>query len=1685
MDLTEPLIFGGRFLATRLLKKGLGVETMAGTDLAVPGEVIIKLARAGEMSTAAQHRLEHEATVLRGVRSPSLTPLLEFAREEAGSYLVTPFVPGRTLEARLGSGPLSVDETLALGRCLFAALHEAHVRGVLHRDVKPSNVIVAESGTVERATLIDFGFARSARLQSSIQNQPAGTVRYMSPEQAGVLRHEVGPCSDLYSAGVVLFECLAGRAPFLGESISSVLREHLAVRAPELRSLGVVVTRAMDELVRRLLRKDPSERYQSAEAVLADLEEIAVARSRGVAEPDIVLGLHDRRRTISEPEFVGRAAELEAFDSIIERARAGQGGVVVVEAESGGGKSRLLDEFALHAAQRGACTLRGQGLDQIARRPLEMLRGVVTDLVAATDLDPEFAKLVRDRIGDAAAAATTALPELARALGDRPAISLGPEAHGEARTLAALVALVGSLGSAERPAVILLDDCQWADELTLKLLAEREARRDDSHTVIVVAYRSEEIPAAHLLRALTASVRLTLLPLGAADLRRLVESMAGPLPDEVVAFVCERAEGSPFFAAAVLEGLIETGALRASAGGWAVDREALPDGHSSRRAAAVLARRLDQLSVKTRRFLMAAAVLGRKFDLDVAAALSGEFLGAAVEMAREAHRRRLVWAGVDGTQFTFVHDKIREALLAKIRPAERRNLHRRAAARLERERTERTFELAYHYDAAGEPDRAFPHALRAASQARSQHALQEAELYYRIARRGAETADRETRHRIAEGLGEVLMLRGAYQDAAPFLDEARELAPTDLLRAYTEAKIGELMFKRGDVVGSAPIFERALRLIGRRPPTNAFALALMTLQEVVIQAMHTLFPKLFVGRRSLAGAEQDLLEAWLYNRLGYCNYIDRGWLCMTAEHLRQLNVAERYPPTAELAQAYATHAIFAQTFRLPRRALAYGTKALEMRRAQGDIWGQGQSHSFLGIMFLGAGRFRDSIEACREGIRLLERSGDRWEENTARVNLALAHCHVGELAEALDESRRNYELCREIGDLVMGACSLKPWASATGGDLPAEILHGERRRPNQAVQTICMLAVTEAIRLFHHGSEAPAVAVLESAARRLWKHWLFTFHVSDVFPWLATGRRLLLQKAEYRQSRLLRRRAERAARVAVRIARFFRNELPHELREAGLVAALCGRERAARRLLERSLAEAERTSARCERAQTLYALARVGLSFGWAGSAERQVAARAEIEALGMTLVLGEPLSAEARAEPTLSAADRFATLLESGRRIASGLTRETIFDAIRESALALLRGERCVLVEVGADGELTRAPSDAAEPVSSTLVKRAVAAGGPVVFSECTPEGAGDSAILGRVRSSLYVPIFVRGRARVCLYTTHGQVGGLFAEDDERLAGFIAAIAGVALETAEGFAEVQDLTRTLEKRVEERTAQLSEANRELAAKKVELERQNAEIRRATDHKSAFLANMSHEIRTPLNAILGFTRLALKKSGDALPPLQRENLKKAEKSAVDLVGIVNDVLDLSKVEAGKLAVRPERFALGQLIDEVLASAAPLVGERQLKVHKRVLSLPAQMLTDRTRLGQIVLNLVSNAIKFTPSGSVTIEVAHEPATDRVRVAVIDTGVGIAEADRDRIFERFDQGDSAPRGATGGTGLGLAIVRRLCVLMGGTVTLDSTVGRGSTFTVELPRVLEASEAHFAECAAFADVVVARAG
>jgi signal transduction histidine kinase len=271
----------------------------------------------------------------------------------------------------------------------------------------------------------------------------------------------------------------------------------------------------------------------------------------------------------------------------------------------------------------------------------------------------------------------------------------------------------------------------------------------------------------------------------------------------------------------------------------------------------------------------------------------------------------------------------------------------------------------------------------------------------------------------------------------------------------------------------------------------------------------------------------------------------------------------------------------------------------------------------------------------------------------------------------------------------------------------------------------------------------------------------------------------------------------------------------------------------------------------------------------------------------------------------------------------------------------------------------------------------------------------------------------------------------------------------------ARSFNDMADRLETsytgLESKVEARTRELAEKGRELEA--------------ASRHKSQFLANMSHELRTPLNSVLGFSEMLADGIYGALPERALAALSKIQTNGRHLLNLINDVLDLSKIEAGQLVLSPNDYVMGEIVQSVLASVETQACAKGVLLTTSVApGLPVGF-GDERRITQVLLNLVSNAMKFTDQGSVTIAVAASQGT--FRVSVSDTGPGIAPADQERIFGEFQQVDSSSTRGKGGTGLGLAISRRIAEMHGGRITVESALGTGSTFHMTIPVRIDAAK------------------
>lgn len=304
---------------------------------------------------------------------------------------------------------------------------------------------------------------------------------------------------------------------------------------------------------------------------------------------------------------------------------------------------------------------------------------------------------------------------------------------------------------------------------------------------------------------------------------------------------------------------------------------------------------------------------------------------------------------------------------------------------------------------------------------------------------------------------------------------------------------------------------------------------------------------------------------------------------------------------------------------------------------------------------------------------------------------------------------------------------------------------------------------------------------------------------------------------------------------------------------------------------------------------------------------------------------------------------------------------------------------------------------------------------------------------------SQIQIPVDLHKRGQGVIEISDGEGNRYWTEDERLLVQEVAKQLSIAIESAESF--------------------------ELTQKAFE------DMRQADHMKSQFLANMSHELRTPLNSIIGFSRVILKGIDGDINDIQRQDLSSIYNSGQHLLGLINDVLDLSKIEAGKMELQFDDVNLIELINSVMATAVGLVKDKPIKlIHAMPESLPI-ISADSTRIRQVLLNFLSNAAKFTNEGSITIQAGESISPDgepELLVTVTDTGEGISEEDRDKLFQPFSQVDDSPTRKTGGTGLGLSICRSFMEMHKGRIGLSwSEVGQGSTFFFAVPVLKSASD------------------
>ena len=729
------------------LHQGAKSEVFRATRVNDGRSVILKVHRNRAPDRRHNAEICHEFALASRIASDGVVRALSVEEFESRTALVLEDFGGITLRQLLERrGPLAVEPFLGIATQLCETLGEIHQHGIIHKDIKPHNILINPDTGVVKIT--DFSIASTLTHETATLASPrelAGTLAYMAPEQTGRMNRGIDQRADLYSLGVTFYELLTGQRPFPQRDPLELVHAHIALEPPQLHEAEPSVPRALSAIVAKLMAKDAEKRYQSAHGIRADLEEcLRRLRERGAIEDNFMPGRNDLAGAFRIPQKVyGREEELDVLMAAFEHASRGAAELLLVSGYSGIGKTSLVHEIHKSVIRTRGYFTSGK-FDQLNRRiPYaaivhalrELLRQILTEPVAELE---GWKKRIQGAVEPNGQLLVDLIPELQMVIGPQPPVQeMGP-AESQNRFYLVLQSFIRAVATREHPQVIFLDDLQWADQASLKLLHLLLTDPESSALLLIGAYRDNEVDAAHPLTLALNELRrtgtiinvITLKPLGLQHINQII---ADTLSSDALSakglteLVAEKTHGNPFFMGQFLMALHQEGLIvfdtRSSS--WRWDLQGIQGMTSTENVVAFMAGQIRRLAPRTQHILKLAACIGHQFDLKTLVTICERTPGEAAADLWEAMREGLLLPldteyrflhAHDGrgapnpahdfnVSFRFLHDRVQQAAYLLIDDGRQQHVHLRIG-RLMLEQTghtpkdEELFEILHHMNFA-------------------------------------------------------------------------------------------------------------------------------------------------------------------------------------------------------------------------------------------------------------------------------------------------------------------------------------------------------------------------------------------------------------------------------------------------------------------------------------------------------------------------------------------------------------------------------------------------------------------------------------------------------------------------------------------------------------------------------------------------------------------------------------------------------------------------------------------------------------------------------------------------------------------------------------------------------------------------------------------------------------------------
>lgn len=1696
-------------------------------------------------------QIQHEYELIRQLHLTGSVRPYQLLKHQNRFVLVLEDIGGDSLRNVIADRRINIETFLKIAMQLAHAIGELHQHNIIHKDIKPSNIIV--NLQTEQIKITDFSISTRLQVnQTQIAANPEqieGTLAYISPEQTGRMSRHVDYRTDFYALGVTFYEMLVGWLPFQTTDSMELIHFHIAKQPIAPHNLNPEIPLPLSNIIMKLMAKNPNERYQSAYGLENDLHICWVEWSKKHEITDFTLAQKDTAGIFQVPHKVyGRTRELTLLLDAFRYTTFGHRGFMVVSGDVGMGKTALVNELQKHIHRKHGLFISGKftgSEDQETQNlpysaVIQALRDLMLQLLteSASKMNQWKHKLLL-ALGDNAQIIVDVIPELEMLIGKQPAVNELSATENQHRFHLVFLNFIRVFAHHEHPLVIFLDSLQWADNASLKLLNTIFNDENTNSLLLIAGVRpidgQNDIIEQLVQEAEKQHIKYEYITLQALKLEDIEQVVADTLHctldygRSLAELLLSKTEGNPFFVKEFLENLYKENLLRFNfkQKQWEWDVKEILAMDMTDNVVALTEQRMQKLSDMTQHLLKLASCIGTQFDIPTLSQIANQSDKETASILWEAVEENLIIPlgeayhllytsseieqqnlDFSETTYRFIHDRVHQAAYHLLTEQEKQHTHYHYG-RILRENIkpghleEHLFEIVHHLnlgiDMIQLESERFDLArlnLSVGKKAKASSAYQSAANYFNTALSLLPENSWQRQYHLSLSLYihtmEVAYLNAQTEKAEALFQQVMQQANSllDQVKAY-ELKI--LHYASQNKMHKAlDIGCEVLKLLNIDPPDEnadlqALFIELRHLMEnkaiddlIHLPKMRDKYkqaalrilvsmsapaylasPKMYPVicyqqvRISVEYGNSDL-SAYAYASYsmilcGILNDIDAGYQFGKLA----LNVLDKYNNKDFTAKVLMLVNVCARHCKEPARNTLDPLKlAMKNGMKTGDIEYACYASMFRNTyLFLIGERLPKVSEEGKQALEVIDKFNQQYQSYYMRIWLQLFENLQAKSTEPYILKGELFDESQFVPQLEKQNNSLSLFANYFAKALLCYIM----RKP------------------------AEALLNAELAERHIMGGNAFLHYTTYKFFYSLILLANYATANKIAKKRYLEQLQQNQAQLQLWVTHAPANyQHKYDLINAEQ-ARLSGKVHQAMAAYEQAIQGAKQQGFLQEEALANELAAEFYFNLGIQKVAQVYLAdAHYAYRHWGATLKVQEleknyPYLVRRKTDnnisqtASLSTKTPAATLqgmsnfdLLSVMKASQTLSSEIVLDKLTERLLKIVMenvgAQRGVLIlhqneQMTIEAEILTGQNNDAQLIQKaqiidvnqqtenvcipvSLVHYVLRTKNHIVLDNALDDQRFNSdtyIVRHKPKSILAHPLLNQGRLVGLLYLENNLMSNAFTVENLNILRLLSSQMAISLDNA------------------------------LFYKKLKVAREEAET--ANKAKSTFLMNMSHELRTPLNAIIGYSDIIQEDAEDMgyediLPDLDRIQM-----AGKQLLEIISNVLDISKIEADKMGLTLTDFDIEQLVNDVVTMIQPSVSSNELLVTcEKDLGM---MHADQTKLQQILLNLLSNAVKFTQNGKIWFYVKRQRAfpdegnsrSDWIYFEVKDTGIGMNEEQVENAFEAFNQVDNSTTRQYGGTGLGLTISNHFCRMMGSEIKVTSQVGKGSTFAVRL--------------------------